>query len=414
MWIKLSVQQLIKNSVHVGHDVRITLMSNSWFFKGRRQNIFIIDVLSTLNIFRLVFFFFHKIIYKRGYILYVNNLNVMADLVELWAKKSTQPFSNLKWYVGALTNVKNLFSLFEYIKLAKRKEKKHMYNTYGLIRMRRIPNALFLSSLGVSVNAKIEGMSLKLPTVGIIDTNISSFGITIPIPGNDQSIDALNFYHSYLSKTIILGKYNCLLKFKHIILNENLSNKLLEEDENWWMSRFKLDKIKSHNWRYIKSQERWWKWKKSKLFSKRVAAVYKFNLSEKLRKKLLRRILEWKFLKRRLKGNLEPNGFFFKVKNLMDRRFKFENNFISNNKEDLDGLLEFSAFKNMLANSLRRFREFKLGSGKDRRRLFNIYIKFFTKLKFKQIENKNIYRKHNRIVFYKYNEVNFIDESTLN
>jgi ribosomal protein S2 len=116
--------------------------------------------------------------------------------------------------------------------LSKRKEEKHIYNKYGLMKMRRIPNALFLSSLGISDKAKNEGMSLKLPSVSIIDTNVSSFGITIPIPGNDQSIDSLNYYHSYLSKIIILGKYNCLLKFKHIVLNGKLRERLLKEDEN--------------------------------------------------------------------------------------------------------------------------------------------------------------------------------------
>lgn len=421
MWIKFATKQMINNSVHIGHDIRITLVANSWFFKGKRQYIFIIDIMFTIWLFRWVINLYTRILYKRGTILFVNNLNVMADLIELWAKKSAQPFSNLKWYVGTLTNIKSLIGLFELMKFEKRKEKKYIHNTYGLMKMKRIPNALFLSSLGTSIKAKWEAMYLKLPCVGIIDTNVSSFGITLPLPGNDQSIDSLNYFYSCINKIIIIGKFSSLLKYTKVIWKKDctLEQRLFEDDLNWWKARWRRDLIKMHDWRKFKYKLRVKKkinWERKIKIKEGLYKDYVRRLRKEVDKKIMKRFWDWKMLSftyqhrfRRSKMWKQLRKAHWKMTDLWEKRFSWKNNFITDYKTTIEELYKYRMFKGMIGNSLRRYREYFLGSKKKRRFLFNTYLKFFIRFQNKMIENKNIYRKHNRIAIYKYNEVSFKD-----
>ena len=421
MWIKFSAKQMINNSVHIGHDIRITLVANSWFFKGKRQYIFIIDIMFTIWLFRWVINLYTRILYKRGNILFVNNLNVMADLIELWAKKSAQPFSNLKWYVGTLTNIKSLIGLFELMKFEKRKEKKYIHNTYGLMKMKRIPNALFLSSLGTSTKAKWEAMYLKLPCVGIIDTNVSSFGITLPLPGNDQSIDSLNYFYSCINKIITIGKFSSLLKYTNVIWKKDytLEHRLFEDNLDWWKARWRKDLIKMHDWRKFKYKIREKKkvdWARNIKIKEGLYNDYVKRLNKEMEKKIIRRVWDWKMINfmfqrrfKRLQMWKRLRKAHWKMTDLWDKRFSFKNNFTTGYKTTIEELYKYKMFTEMIGNSLRRYREYFLGSKKKRQFLFNTYLKFFIRFQNKMIENKNIYRKHNRIAIYKYNEVSFKD-----
>jgi len=49
--------------------------------------------------------------------------------------------------------------------------------------------------------------------MGIIDSNILSWGITLPIPGNDDSIMCLNFYCYIFTRAVLQGKIKNSIDF---------------------------------------------------------------------------------------------------------------------------------------------------------------------------------------------------------
>ncbi|KAI7690027.1 28S ribosomal protein S2 [Sarcoptes scabiei] len=71
-----------------------------------------------------------------------------------------------------------------------------------------------------------ESAKMMIPTVGIVDTNSDPRLITYPIPGNDDTIQSIEYFCKIFEKTILLAKQkrmDCLrMPFKEEIDTENL------------------------------------------------------------------------------------------------------------------------------------------------------------------------------------------------
>lgn len=53
-----------------------------------------------------------------------------------------------------------------------------------------------------------EAHRLKIPSLGIVDTNTAHSLVAIAIPGNDEAATALVFYNSVVSTFILYIKYS--------------------------------------------------------------------------------------------------------------------------------------------------------------------------------------------------------------
>lgn len=62
---------------------------------------------------------------------------------------------------------------------------------------KKTPSAVFLFDVGQTVFIR-EANRLGLATIGIVDSNQNPTGLTYVIPGNDDSLESLYFYLSYL------------------------------------------------------------------------------------------------------------------------------------------------------------------------------------------------------------------------
>jgi small subunit ribosomal protein S2 len=61
-------------------------------------------------------------------------------------------------------------------------------NLGGVTNMQRLPNALFVIDLGTEAIAVREAQRLRIPIIGLVDTNCDPDGIDYVIPGNDDAI----------------------------------------------------------------------------------------------------------------------------------------------------------------------------------------------------------------------------------
>jgi small subunit ribosomal protein S2 len=76
--------------------------------------------------------------------------------------------------------------------------------------MDRLPEVLFVLDVGYEHNAISEAHKLGIPVVGIVDTNNNPTGIDFIIPGNDDSIRAVQLYVQSAATAILQGKANSL------------------------------------------------------------------------------------------------------------------------------------------------------------------------------------------------------------
>jgi small subunit ribosomal protein S2 len=62
------------------------------------------------------------------------------------------------------------------------------YNLGGVRDMKRVPNAIFIADLKTEEIALREGARLRIPIIGLVDTNCNPDQVSYVVPGNDDAI----------------------------------------------------------------------------------------------------------------------------------------------------------------------------------------------------------------------------------
>lgn len=132
------------------------------------------------------------------------------------------PFVDKRWLGGTLTNymvvrksVKRLEALtlerqtndFSHMIKKERAKTIHLLSNLerkvgGMRIMRGLPAAIFIIDAHSEANAIREAKVMGIPVIAVVDTNSSPLNIAHLIPGNDDSMKAINLYLSYLAETI--------------------------------------------------------------------------------------------------------------------------------------------------------------------------------------------------------------------
>jgi len=87
------------------------------------------------------------------------------------------------------------------------KDIKRLVHFFGLVNHRKcLPGACFIPTLINNIGVSEEFLKARLQSVGIVDSNVPSTSLMIPIPGNDDSAICVNFYCYLLSRAIFAGK----------------------------------------------------------------------------------------------------------------------------------------------------------------------------------------------------------------
>ena len=73
----------------------------------------------------------------------------------------------------------------------------------GIRDMTALPDCIFVIDVDHEKIAVAEAKKLKIPVVGIVDTNSSPEGIDYPIPGNDDAIRAVRLYLSHAADAVL-------------------------------------------------------------------------------------------------------------------------------------------------------------------------------------------------------------------
>jgi small subunit ribosomal protein S2 len=141
-------------------------------------------------------------------VLFVGTKKQARDAVEEWATRCGMPFVNRRWLGGLLTNfntisarIKRLHELTELqeqgrLELLPTKERMGMqaelakleFNLGGVRDMERLPDAVFVTDLKTEEIAVAEAARLRIPLIGLVDTNCDPEQIDYVIPGNDDAI----------------------------------------------------------------------------------------------------------------------------------------------------------------------------------------------------------------------------------
>ena len=205
---QVGIKELLEAGVHFGHQTRRWNPKMRRFIHGENGGIYVIDLLKTEKLLHQAQEFASDVAHKGGTVLFVGTKKQARDAVKEAAEKSGMPYVNHRWLGGLLTNfqtisqrIKRLHDLERYeadgqLALLPTRERmgaladltKLRANLGGVKNMTRPPQAMVVIDLKVEEIAVREAQRLRIPIIGLVDTNCDPDGIEYVIPGNDDAI----------------------------------------------------------------------------------------------------------------------------------------------------------------------------------------------------------------------------------
>ncbi len=205
---ELGIKELLEAGVHFGHQTRRWNPKMRRFIFGERDGIYIIDLLQTQDLLEQARSFAAELAARGGTLLFVGTKKQARDAIRDVAEAAEMPYVNHRWLGGLLTNwgtisqrIRRLHDLERYetegqLQLLPTRERMAMQadleklraNLGGVKAMQRVPDAVFVIDLKTETIAVREAQRLRLPIIGLVDTNCDPDGIDYVIPGNDDAI----------------------------------------------------------------------------------------------------------------------------------------------------------------------------------------------------------------------------------
>jgi small subunit ribosomal protein S2 len=205
---QVGIRELLEAGVHFGHQTRRWNPKMRRFIFGERAGIYLIDLLKTQKLLDEAQEFAGTVAHRGGTVLFVGTKKQARDSIKEVAESAGMPYVNHRWLGGLLTNfqtisqrIKRLHDLERYdaegqLALLPTRERlaaqadlaKLRANLGGVKNMKGVPAAIFIVDLKTEAIAVAEAQRLRIPIIGLVDTNCDPDGIEYVIPGNDDAI----------------------------------------------------------------------------------------------------------------------------------------------------------------------------------------------------------------------------------
>ena len=221
------VRDLLDAGVHFGHHCSRWNPKMAPYLYGRRNGIHIIDIRETLRGLLRAKNFITKVVSGGDDILFVGTKRQARDAIETHARRIGMHFVNERWLGGTLTNARTIRSRLQRLReleelvdspkweagyskkmksMLMRELKKIQRNLDGIRNMAKQPGALVVVDVRKEHNSVREARLLNIPTICLIDSDSDPDMASIPIPGNDDAMRAINLVLSTLAEAVEAGK----------------------------------------------------------------------------------------------------------------------------------------------------------------------------------------------------------------
>ncbi len=220
------IKKLLEAGVHFGHQTKRWNPKMKRFIFGQRSGIYIIDLEKTVECLNQACDFLREIASKGGNILFVGTKKQAQEVIEEEAKKVNMFYVKYRWMGGLMTNYQTVKKSVDRLKAIEKmgedgiftrltkKEVAHLTkekdklsrDLSGIREMGRLPQAIFIVDSKKEEIAVKEANKLKIPIVGLIDTNCDPDVIEYPIPGNDDALKSIRVITAILVESILEGR----------------------------------------------------------------------------------------------------------------------------------------------------------------------------------------------------------------
>ncbi len=219
-----TMRQLLEAGVHFGHHTRRWNPKMAPFIFGARNGIHVIDLEQTVPLLHQGLQAIRDVVAGGGRVMLVGTKRQAQEPIADAAKRCGQYWVNYRWLGGMLTNFKTISQSIrrlrefderikeqesgltkrELLELTRNRDKLER-SLGGIKEMGGLPDILFVIDTNKEEIAVREANKLKIPVVGILDSNSSPDGIDYPIPGNDDATRAIHLYCDLVVRAVLDG-----------------------------------------------------------------------------------------------------------------------------------------------------------------------------------------------------------------
>src|SRR5215211_3207588 len=220
------MKDLLESGVHFGHQTKRWNPKMKEFIFGERNGIYIIDLNKTVKLFNTAEEFITNLSAKGSTILFVGTKRQAQDVIAEESQRCGMFYVNERWLGGLLTNfatiqrslgrlrdIETMATDGRYDTLSKKeiarneKERRKLAkNLDGIRGMARLPDAVFVVDTRKEKIAVDEARKLKIPVIGIVDTNCDPDEVDYVVPGNDDALRAIRLFASKIADAVVEGR----------------------------------------------------------------------------------------------------------------------------------------------------------------------------------------------------------------
>ncbi len=220
------VEDLIESGIHFGQRTSSWNPKMSPFIYGKRNGIHIIDIRETVKGLLLAKKFIQKTVAEGKDVCFVGTKRQAKAVLEERVRDAKMHCVTERWLGGTLTNFRTIRSRLKRLEELEKIEETDQFQSYskkmesrlrremrkikrnldGIRNMSSLPGAVVVIDVRRETNALREAHKLGIPTVSLIDTDGDPNLVDIPIPGNDDSMRAIDVIVRELCAAIAEGK----------------------------------------------------------------------------------------------------------------------------------------------------------------------------------------------------------------
>lgn len=215
-----SMQDLLEAGVHFGHQVRRGNPHMREYIFGAKDGVHIVNLEFSEKLLQAAAQFAYELGEQGKVLLFVGTKKQAQLIIKELATRTGAPYVDFKWIGGLLTNFEEIRKNIKKLLDLKDKKEKGELSRYtkkeqllisrklakfdrvwgGIALMDQLPDALFITDPVAEKTAVIEANRMKIPIIGIADTNSNPYLLAYPIPGNDDAIKSIKIISEAITK----------------------------------------------------------------------------------------------------------------------------------------------------------------------------------------------------------------------
>lgn len=226
MKVEVSAQKLVESGAHFGHMLRRTNPKMKRFQYTVRDGNFIFDLIKTKGHLEEALELLTDAASKGKKILIVGTKKQIQDEVVSFAKETGSFWVSERWLGGTFTNFDQIKRTLTRSQETKVKMNSGEFKGYtkkeklmmswaiektekmmgGLTGMEKTPDIMIVIDTKKEFAAVNEAKLVKVPVIGIVDSNGDPDQIDYPIPANDDATASVSYILSLMKDAIMAGK----------------------------------------------------------------------------------------------------------------------------------------------------------------------------------------------------------------